>query len=249
MPVGREETMMTGDVASNAAIWQSDEGARAYLSKQEAREAKRRAQWRLMGELLPYADDAAFTLLDIGAGSGPNARAILDLFPNATAILADFSPAMMSEGLAAMAPYEGRYRYITFDMTSGEWPREVPTDLGAVVTSQCVHHIDDSAKERLFAGIYAHLRPGGWYLNFDPINAGDPQVAAAWQRANERQDPATAASERNRTPEEEHRHANHVRYMIPLAPQLDYLAKAGFAAIDIYWKHLDYVVYGGAKPQ
>lgn len=232
---------------NNAAIWKSGDGARAYLSKQEAREVKRRPQWRLMGELLPYRDDEAFTILDIGAGSGPNARALLDLFPRASAVLADFSSAMMDEGLASMQPYEGRFRYVTFDMTSGAWPDEIGDGFGAVVTSQCIHHISDNRKQELFVEIYEHLAPGGWYLNFDPINTTDVLVDAAWQRANERQDPATADLERMRTPEEQVRHENHVRYMMPLEPQMEFLANAGFKAIDIYWKHLDYVIYGGSK--
>ena len=240
---------MATDGDNNAAIWQSDEGAKAYVSKQDARELKRLAQWRLMGELLPFDDDAAFTILDIGAGTGPAARALLDLYPNATAVLADFSAAMMDEGLASMRPYEGRYSYVTFDMTSGDWPAEIPADLGCVVTSQCVHHIDDLAKQQLFVEIYEHLRIGGWYLNFDPINTADPLIDAAWQRANQRQDPEAAAKEAHRTPEELIRYENHVRYMMPLEPQLEFLTNAGFESIDIYWKHLDYVIYGGSKPK
>jgi tRNA (cmo5U34)-methyltransferase len=239
---------MSQGTDNNAAIWQSDAGVQQYVSKSEAREAKRRPQWMLMGELLPYADDESFTVLDIGAGTGPAARALLDLFPNAIAILADFSPQMMDEAEKTMERYAGRYRYVTFDMTTGDWPDEIPSDLGAAVSSQCVHHISDLAKQRLFTGIYDHLRPGGWYVNFDPINTEDPLVDAAWQRANARQDPDVTDAERNRTPEELVRYENHVRYMIPLAPQLEFLAEAGFEAIDVYWKHLDYVVYGGSKP-
>jgi len=240
---------MTTNIDNNAAMWQTDAGVQSFISKQEAREAKRRAQWMLMGELLPFGDDEAFTVLDIGAGTGPAARAVLDLFPRANAILADFSSQMMDEGAKSMARFSDRYRYVTFDMNSGEWPDSIPSDLGAVVTSQCVHHINDLRKQQLFLEIYDHLQPGGWYVNFDPINSEDALVEAAWQRANERQDPEAAEKERNRTPEEQARYENHVRYMIPLAPQIDLLAQAGFEAVDIYWKHLDYVVYGGSKPR
>lgn len=37
--------------------------------------------------------------------------------------------------------------------------------------------------------------------------------------------------------------------MIPLARQLEYLRSAGFAGIDVYWKRLDYVIYGGCRPR
>jgi len=91
-----------------------------------------------------------------------------------------------------MAPYEGRYRFVSFDMTKGEWPERIPKDLSAVVTSQCVHQIDDARKQALFSEIYEYLRPGGWYVNFDPVNTEDPLVDAAWKRANARIDPITA---------------------------------------------------------
>ena len=238
---------MSANVDNNAAIWQSDQGVADYVSKQEAREQKRRAQWLLMGQILPYGDDEAFTFLDIGAGTGPAARAILDLFPASTAILADFSDQMMDEAKKVMAPYEGRYRFVSFDMTKGIWPDDIPSDLEAVVTSQCVHHIDDERKQALFSEIFDHLRHGGWYVNFDPVNTEDPIVDAAWQRANVRIDPEEAEKEMHRTPEQHRRYENHVRYMIPLEPQLDMLRQAGYQGIDIYFKHLDYVVYGGCK--
>ena len=39
-----------------------------------------------------------------------------------------------------------------------------------------------------------------------------------------------------------------MRYVIPLRQQLDYLQSAGFLGIDVYWKHLDTVIYGGHLP-
>jgi hypothetical protein len=36
--------------------------------------------------------------------------------------------------------------------------------------------------------------------------------------------------------------------MIPLPSQLDLLHFAGFGAIDVYWKQLDHVIYGGRRP-
>jgi hypothetical protein len=36
--------------------------------------------------------------------------------------------------------------------------------------------------------------------------------------------------------------------MSPLAPQLDWLRAAGFEGVDVYWKELDYVIYGGRRP-
>jgi hypothetical protein len=36
--------------------------------------------------------------------------------------------------------------------------------------------------------------------------------------------------------------------MIPLQPQLEWLRAAGFVDVDVYWKRLDWVIYGGHTP-
>jgi hypothetical protein len=36
--------------------------------------------------------------------------------------------------------------------------------------------------------------------------------------------------------------------MIPLDPQVAYLRAAGFEGVDVYWKELDFVIYGGRRP-
>ena len=73
-------------------------------------------------------------------------------------------------------------------------------------------------------------------------------VEEAWLRAGDRQDPAAAAKREHRSPEEQFRYENHVRYMIPLDPQLGFLRAAGFEGVDVFWKNLSYVIYGGRRP-
>ncbi len=232
----------------NAAIWRSPEIVRNWAAEAERQERKRTAQRRLMALLLPFGEREEFTFLDLGAGTGAASRAILGLHPRSTAILADFSSEMMRAGEPAMQPFAGRYRQVEFDMRAGQWPEAIPAALDAVVTSMCVHHLPDERKQSLFTEIFDHLLPGGWYLNYDPVRAEDPVVEAAWQRANDLDDPEAASKRRHRTDEEQARYDNHVRYIIPLAQQLDYLRSAGFRGIDVYWKQLDNVIYGGCRP-
>lgn len=234
--------------SSNASIWKSEELVRDRVARAEERERKHAAGWRMLGELLPFAKDDAFTFLDLGAGTGPAARTVLDVYPRSTAILSDFSPQMIAAGEEEMAAYAGRYRYVEFDMSTSTWPASIPTTLDAVVSSMCMHHMPDDRKAGLFAEIFARLVPGGWYLNYEAVSAADPVVAAVWERTGDRRDPGAAHQRENRTPEELVRHEDHVRYLIPLPQQLEYLAAAGFAGIDVYWKDLGDVVYGGRRP-
>jgi SAM-dependent methyltransferase len=171
------------------------------------------------------------------------------MYPASNAVLADFSAEMMRQGEHEMQPFAGRYRYVEFDMSAGQWPAVIPAPLDAVVSSLFVHHLTDARKQGLFAEVFGRLVPGGWFLNYDPVRADDPVVEAAWQRVNDGEDPEAAARGHHRTPQEQARWENHVRYMIPLAQQLEYLRSAGFASIDVYWKRLDYVIYGGCRPR
>jgi len=239
---------MRDSTDTNEAIWKSDRGVSYWVSTAEDRERRRTDQRRLMAELLPFADDEQFSFVDLGAGTGAAARAVLDHYPGARAILADYSPQMMDEGHRELSAYDGRYVYVEFDLASGRWPTEIPGEVAAMISSLCVHHLPDERKQELFGEILERLAPGGWYLNYDPVTAEESVVEEAWQRASDRQDTEAAAKRANRSPEEQRRYENHVRYMIPLAPQLDFLRAAGFEAIDVYWKQLDHVIYGGRRP-
>jgi len=236
------------DADTNAAIWQSEGVAAAWAADAARREGNRAAPLRFLASLLPFAEQEAFTFLDLGAGTGAAARAILERYPHSTALLADFSAAMMSAGEGEMQPFAGRYQYVEFDMSAGPWPAAIPAALDAVVTSMCVHHLTDARKQGLFAEILDHLVPGAWYLNFDPVRAEDPVVEATWARVNDQRDPEAASKRQQRTPQEQARYDNHVRHMIPLAQQLGYLRSAGFQGIDVYWKNLENVIYGGCRP-
>ena len=213
---------------TNAAVWKSDIGVSFWKSTQADRERRRAGQRTLLAELLPFAADEPFTVVDLGAGTGAAARIILDHYPAAHAILADFSAQMMAQGEVELKPYEGRYTYVEFDLTkAGGWPAGIPDPVDAAISSLSVHHLNDARKQTLFAEILRHLAPGGWYLNYDPVLPPDAVVEEAWLRAGDRRDPTAADKRVHRTQEEQFRYENHVRYMIPLEPAARLPARGG----------------------
>jgi tRNA (cmo5U34)-methyltransferase len=234
---------------TNAAVWKSEIGVTYWKSTREDRERRRGGHRLLLAELLPFQADEAFTFVDLGAGTGAAARTIMDHYPAARAILADYSPQMMAQGAIELEPYEGRYSYVELDLAKGgAWPQAIPALVDAVITSLAVHHVTDARKQELFAEILARLVPGGWFLNYDPLATSDPVVQEAWHRVEERRDPAARHKREHRTPEEQLRYETHIRYMIPLEPQVAFLRAAGFEGVDVYWKELDYAIYGGRRP-
>jgi tRNA (cmo5U34)-methyltransferase len=236
------------DPDTNAAIWKSEEVARTFAAQSEQREQQRREQLTLVARLLPFRPDDAFTFLDMGAGTGAASRAILAEYPKATAILAEYSPQMAAEGARTMTPYAGRFRYVELDMLAPDWQLIGSAPMDAAVSALSIHHLPDDNKRAMFADIFARLRPGGWYLNYDPIRAPDDALESIWQRVNDRYDPQAPHLREHRTEQEQARYENHIRYMIPLQPQVEWLRAAGFKNVDVYWKRLDWVIYGGSKP-
>jgi tRNA (cmo5U34)-methyltransferase len=232
---------------ANAEIWRSEAIVECWVVEAEAEERHRVAQRRMMADLLPFGDEPV-TFLDLGAGTGAASRAILARHPRSSAVLADFSAQMMRAGEPQMAQFAGRYRTVEFDMLGSAWPEEIPEQFDAIVTSMCVHHLPDERKRSLFAEAFGRLVPGGWYLNYDPVAAPDQAIEQAWERVADREDPEAAIKRQRWTPEQHARWQNHVRYVIPLDRQLGYLREAGFAGIDVYWKKLENVIYGGYRP-
>jgi tRNA (cmo5U34)-methyltransferase len=239
---------MADQVDTNAALWKSDEVAQAFAAAAATRERERAEQLRLVARLLPFDVSDTFTVLDLGAGTGAASRAVLAEYPNAQAILAEYSPQMAAEGEKVLGAYAGRYRYVEFDMLSSDWPAAVPQPLDAVISALSIHHLPDPRKRTIFGEICERLKPGGWYVNYDPVRAPDNTLESIWERVNDRYDPEAPYKRTHRTPLEQARHENHVRYMIPLEPQLEWLREAGFVDIDVFWKRLDWVIYGGRKP-
>jgi tRNA (cmo5U34)-methyltransferase len=233
---------------TNAAIWKSGQTAQTWVAEAQQRERNHAARWQFMAELLPFDEHDTFTFLDLGAGTGGASRAVLRRYPSSSGVLADFSAAMMRAGEDEMRPFAGRYSYVEFDMLAGDWPPAIPPAVDAVISSLCVHHLPDERKQGLFSEILGRLVPLGWYLNYDPIRTDDAAVATVWQRVTDRDNPDAAHKRHHRTPQEQARYENHIRFIIPLEQQLQYLRSAGFQGVDVYYKRLDYVIYGGCRP-
>ena len=233
---------------TNAAIWQSGEAGAAWAADAAASERKREGHRRFMAALLPFGEQDTFTFLDLGAGTGAASRVILDLYPRCTAVLADYSAEMMAGRRARAAAVRGavplrRVRHVGLPVARA--------DPGGTRRGGDLAVRPSPARQAQAEPVRRDLQPpgaGGWYLNYDPVAPGDPVTGAAWERVSDQEDPEAAARRRHRTPEQQARWDNHVRYIIPLAPQLAYLRSAGFEGIDVYWKQLENVIYGGCRP-
>src|SRR5947207_1422067 len=88
--------------------WKEPDRVAEYIVRWD-REAEEVGKiFALLVSLAPFEKDKAIRVLDIGSGHGVLAAAVLDAFPNATAVGLDVSEAMMEEGSARMKRFGDR---------------------------------------------------------------------------------------------------------------------------------------------
>lgn len=121
-------------------------------------------------------------VLDLGAGTGALAQAILDragrVGPGPSVVLLDLNPEMLEQARIRLASYADQ---ISFCQQSYHNP--LPR-CDAVAASLALHHVPDMAeKRRLYERIYEALRPGGVFVNADAVVPADPAGRATAMEA------------------------------------------------------------------
>ena len=116
-------------------------------------------------------------VVDLGAGTGALAQAVLQHCPRCTIELIDEDAEMLDQARERLAPFESRVRFSQRPF-QGPLPR-----CDAVVASLALHHIPTLAeKEVVFGAIHAALHANGVFVNAD----ANMPVDAAKQRADYR---------------------------------------------------------------
>src|SRR5207245_10941553 len=103
--------------------WSSKEYVRDWATRQDRYEDKRRPQFQMIADAIPFTRDAAMQILDVGAGYGALTQFLLEQFPNAIAVCKDGSEEMAMLGRRRMAKWQGRFDYVMADFSKQDWGR------------------------------------------------------------------------------------------------------------------------------
>lgn len=231
--------------------WTSETYVEEWVRRQQAEDPARAERFQLMCDLLPFADDAAVTIVDVGTGYGPVSEFILDRFPHAVCIGQDGSKPMLHRARQLMARYSERFLVHQSDLFDANW---LPKPLGpfdAVVSSSCLHNLRDFKRiGEIYGEIRAQLKPGGVFLNLDLVNAPTPALQQRYdgvamkrrQRAGaSREDVEAMVRRRERSPA----NGSAVPFPAGLDQHLAALRAVGFSEVDCFWKDLQRALYGG----
>jgi trans-aconitate methyltransferase len=203
---------------------------------------------------VPFGAEEPVRIVELGAGDGRLAEALLTVFPRATLTALDGSESMRRETSTRLALFGDRARVAAFDVATLDWwDRMLGADL--IVSSLCLHHLSDAKKQYLYKAAAERLSPRGALLIADLI---DPQHRASRRLAADQWDAqAKEQADALGTPELLRRFVdarwNHFRFPddddhpAALFHQLVWLRHAGFAAVDCCWVNAGHAVFGGFK--
>ncbi len=239
--------------------WQQTWGSREFVERWATKGGWqapiREVQTAMVLRMMPHPIDAAIRVLDIGAGYGALACALLNERPHASAVCLDVSEAMLTLGRERNANLKDRISFIQGSLETPDWLRSVEGSFDAVISARALHHFTENQRRRdIFKEVFSLLCQGGCFINADNVRAPTKTLTERYRRArDEYLDRFVRQSTGGKTTLAEVRAATPSSYHGPhnngyLEEELAWLKEAGFEDVDCFWKLTTTVVYGGFKP-
>jgi len=143
-----------------------------------------RALWRRrLVEFLPYEPQRAIHVLDLGAGTGALTMEILNRYPNATVITADYSEEMLRHAREQLAKYGGKVNFVQANLRKEGWANQLEGGFDAVVSSFVTHTMPNQA-EALYRELYELVGAGGCFYSCDIYAVPGVRVGQLYHRIN-----------------------------------------------------------------
>lgn len=163
--------------------------------------------------LLYFPKNEKVDVLDLGLGSGENARTVLQRYSNARLVGIDVSARMIQRARLKLADFASRVNLIQSDF------RTLPLlhTFNFVYSILAVHHLPAKDKQAFFNRIWSMLEPGGYFLLVDVVKGSTEELTKRYINLTFPFDPEDTPSS--------------------LIEHLYWLAKAGFEGIDVPWKY------------
>ena len=210
-----------------------------WISSDRTRDGERIPKLRKMVSLIPWEQDKAIRILDVGAGYGLLSQVVLETFPEAQLVWHDFSEAMLSHTQEILKGFSARISWVISDLSRSDWSKDLPGPFDAVVSAIAIHNLQ--SPERI-ASIYRELLPlikkGGCFLNMERVGSPGDITGRFYQRARLEESGelvarGSGAREGFRSPS--------------LESHLHWLKEAGFDEVDVFWKEMGQAIIGAYR--
>ncbi len=187
--------------------------------------------------LVQEVDVERLRILDLGIGTGLLSALILEEYPAAEITGIDLSSRMLSE---AEKRFAGKVRLVE----SNYLEQDFGSGYDVIVSSLSIHHLSGAEKARLFKKVYAALNVNGIFINADQVAGQSVRLEKLSRDIWYEQMRSLGLSAELLAASEERMKEDK---MSTLADQLEWLAQAGFADVNCWYKSGIFTVYAGFK--
>ena len=232
--------------------WQTKEIAETFVEGVRGAIPGAKLQLEVISKIISAWCPQPSRILDLGCGDGILGRMLLEEYPEAHVIFADFSDPML-EKLRTKIGDNQRAKVINADFATSDWAKgiesEKPFDI--IISGFAIHHQPDERKMALYAEIFCLLRNGGIFLNLDQVSSATSSVNELFdsffldyiRRFHEN-------AKLNVTMQEiEDAFFQDKKENIPAAveAQCQWLRGIGFQDVDCFFKTFELALFGGRK--
>lgn len=250
--------MADSNAATTDASWQQTWGSADFINRWANKSGWqapiREVQTAMVLRMIPHPIDAPIRILDIGAGYGALAAAVLNDRPNSTAVCLDASEAMLKLGEERNSNLRNRITFVQASLEAPNWVKSVEGTFDAVISARALHHFTENQRRKyIFQEAFTLVRTSGCFINADNVRARTKALVERYRQArDEYLDRYVKESSGGKTNLAEAKAASPSTYHGPhnngyLEEELAWLREAGFEDVDCFWKFTTTVVYGGFR--
>lgn len=237
------------------SAWQTPQLAEGFLKGVRGAIPGADLQLAVLGKIVQLWQPAPARILDLGCGDGILGRCLLELFPAAAVVFADFSEPMLAAARAKLGETP-RATLVQADFSQPRWVQALGSAnrFDVIVSGFAIHHQPDARKRALYGEIHGLLLPGGVFLNLEHVASRSPAGTALFdeffidglyqfhRRQNPGADRTTLANTYYRRPDKAE------NLLAPVDEQCRWLEELGFRDVDCFCKVFELALFGGRKP-
>lgn len=231
-----------------------EEDSALYSEIADVAVPRRREMMATVVAAVPFAPGEAFRIVELGSGEGRLAESLLEAFPASTIVALDGSESMRASATARLERFGTRANVRRFALETLDW-WDVMFGADLVVSSLCLHHLNDAKKQYLYKAVADRIAPRGALIVADlvePSDSASRRVAEdAWDLAAKEQADAIGRPDLYARFLETRwncfRHPDPVDQPSSLFHHLVWLKHAGFSAVDCLWLFAGHAVFGGFR--
>jgi SAM-dependent methyltransferase len=239
----------------NDEVWKQSAVVNRYLSSRVAIPMVPE-QIGIMMSILKSRQQPVKNFIDLGCGDGILGATILNEYPSAHGVLADFSEPMLAQAREQLKGFSSQLVFENLDYGDPAWVSKMQAygPFDAIVSSYSIHHQPDARKREIYAEIYSLLEPDGWFINIEHI-ASEAQLTVDlfnkhiidhWYEQEKLKGGTRTYEEIAET--FMNRPDKDANILLSVDKQCNWLRELGYEQVDCYFRIYELAVFGGRKP-